>query len=104
MLMATRWSHAHGKRQSGPLPLGIADLDVEQLSDRRPLPAPPGSRISRRAIRPRDLKNELGASPLLCLGQVFYVEQRGEKPIAITWHLRRAMTGEMFGTASVVAS
>ena len=49
-------------------------------------------------------ENDLGTSPFLCLGQASYVAHRGEKPIAITWHLHRAMTGEMFGTASVVAS
>ncbi len=47
--------------------------------------------------------DELGAAPFLCLGQVDYVEHRGERPIAITWKLRRRMPGEVFHVASVVA-
>ncbi len=49
---------------------------------------------------PRD---ELGAAPFLCLGQALYVEHRGERPIAITWRLRRPMPADTFATASVVA-
>ena len=49
-------------------------------------------------------ENDLGASPFLCLGQASYAEHRGEKPIAITWRLQRAMPGETFRLASVVAS
>lgn len=47
--------------------------------------------------------DELGAAPFLCLGQASYVEHRGERPIAITWRLRRRMPGEVFHMASVVA-
>jgi hypothetical protein len=49
-------------------------------------------------------ENELGAAPFLCLGQAFYVEHRGEKPIAITWRLQRTLPGETFQRASVVAN
>jgi hypothetical protein len=49
-------------------------------------------------------EDELGAAPFLCLGQADYVEHRGEKPIAITWKLQRAMPGDVFRQASVVAS
>jgi superfamily II DNA or RNA helicase len=49
-------------------------------------------------------EDELGATPFLCLGQADYVEHRGEKPIAITWKLQRAMPGDVFRQASVVAS
>lgn len=48
-------------------------------------------------------KDELGAAPFLCLGQASYVEHRGERPIAITWRLRRPMPADTFATASVVA-
>ncbi len=46
-------------------------------------------------------QNELGAAPFLCLGQASYVEHRGERPIAITWKLRRPMPGETFRQARV---
>nr|WP_308259273.1 DUF3427 domain-containing protein [Pseudonocardia sp. H11422] len=48
--------------------------------------------------------DDLGAAPFLCLGLCDYVEHQGERPIAITWRLRRAMPGDTFRTASVVAS
>ena len=47
--------------------------------------------------------DELGAAPFLCLGQASYVEHRGDRPIAITWKLDRAMPGEIFRTASVLS-
>lgn len=43
-------------------------------------------------------------APFLCLGTCTYVSHEGRKPIAITWKLRRAMPGETFRAASVVAS
>ncbi len=43
-------------------------------------------------------------APFLCLGPCDYVSHEGSKPIAITWKLRRAMPGETFRAASVVAS
>ncbi len=49
-------------------------------------------------------KDDMGESaPFLCLGSCEYVEHHGERPIAITWKLRRAMPGETFQLASVVA-
>jgi uncharacterized protein DUF3427 len=45
--------------------------------------------------------DDLGAAPFRCLGPVSYVEHRGERPIAITWHLHRPMTAEAFTAASV---
>jgi hypothetical protein len=50
---------------------------------------------------PRD---DLGPAPFLCLGLGDHVEHRGERPIAITWRLRRPMPGDTFRTARVVAS
>ena len=47
---------------------------------------------------------ELGPPPFLCLGLVDHVEHRGERPIAITWRLRRPMPAETFQTARLVAS
>jgi hypothetical protein len=49
-------------------------------------------------------QDDLGAAPFLCLGLCDYTEHRGERPIAITWTLRRAMPGETFRAASLVAS
>jgi superfamily II DNA or RNA helicase/HKD family nuclease len=48
--------------------------------------------------------DELGPAPFLCLGLCDYVEHQGERPIAITWKLKRAMPGETFRVAGVVAS
>nr|WP_211176586.1 DEAD/DEAH box helicase [Pseudonocardia acidicola] len=48
--------------------------------------------------------DELGAAPFLCLGLCDYVEHQGERPIAITWRVRRAMPGDTFRVAGVVAS
>jgi hypothetical protein len=44
-----------------------------------------------------------GAAPFLCLGLCDYVDHKGERPIAITWHLPRPMPGDTFRVASVVA-
>ncbi|MFF2245898.1 DUF3427 domain-containing protein [Arthrobacter sp. NPDC058130] len=41
--------------------------------------------------------------PYTCLGQVDYVQHTGEKPIAITWRLHRAMPADVFATAAAVA-
>ncbi|MEQ3553881.1 DUF3427 domain-containing protein [Pseudonocardia nematodicida] len=50
-------------------------------------------------------KDDIGdGAPFLCLGACDYVSHEGSKPIAITWKLRRAMPGETFRAASVVAS
>jgi hypothetical protein len=40
--------------------------------------------------------NSLGTSPYLFLGPADYVAHEGERPIAITWRLRRPMPMEMF--------
>lgn len=48
--------------------------------------------------------DDLGPAPFLCLGLCDYVAHQGERPIAVTWRLRRRMPGETFRAASVVAS
>ena len=45
--------------------------------------------------------DDLGAAPFVCLGPASYVAHRGERPIAITWHLHRPMPADAFATASV---
>jgi len=42
-------------------------------------------------------------APYTCLGQVDYVEHTGEKPMAITWRLRRPMPADLYVQASAVA-
>ena len=42
--------------------------------------------------------------PYRCLGQVDYVQHAGEKPIAITWKLHRAMPADVFAAAAAVAN
>lgn len=41
--------------------------------------------------------------PYTCLGQVDYVQHKGEKPIAITWRLHRPMPADVFAEAAAVA-
>ncbi|WP_267895227.1 DUF3427 domain-containing protein [Arthrobacter sp. PGP41] len=41
--------------------------------------------------------------PYTCLGQVDYVQHAGERPIAITWKLHRAMPADVYVTAAAVA-
>ncbi|WP_411803189.1 DUF3427 domain-containing protein [Arthrobacter sp. LAPM80] len=41
--------------------------------------------------------------PYTCLGQVDYVQHKGEKPIAITWKLQRPMPADVFADAAAVA-
>lgn len=48
--------------------------------------------------------DEMGAAPFLCLGLADYVEHRGERPIAITWKLRRPMPIEVLQSAAVASS
>ncbi|WP_298255247.1 DUF3427 domain-containing protein [uncultured Arthrobacter sp.] len=43
------------------------------------------------------------AVPYTCLGAVDYVQHSGEKPIAITWKLQRAMPADVFAEAAAVA-
>ncbi|SFT96481.1 protein of unknown function [Arthrobacter sp. ov118] len=40
--------------------------------------------------------------PYTCLGQMDYVQHKGEKPIAITWKLHRPMPADVFATAAAV--
>jgi len=48
--------------------------------------------------------DDLGAgAPFICLGQADYVEHSGERPIAITWRLRRPMPADTYVAASAVA-
>ncbi|MFJ5694765.1 DUF3427 domain-containing protein [Arthrobacter sp. NPDC093125] len=41
--------------------------------------------------------------PYTCLGQVKYVQHKGEKPIAITWKLHRPMPADVYASAAAVA-
>ena len=41
--------------------------------------------------------------PYLCLGAVDYVEHKGDRPIAITYKLRRTMPADLFLEAKAVA-
>ena len=41
--------------------------------------------------------------PYTCLGQVDYVQHKGEKPIAITWKLHRPMPADVYAEAAAVA-
>lgn len=47
--------------------------------------------------------DEFGTSPYLFLGPASYVSHSGDRPIAFTWRLRRAMPTEFFTQASAVA-
>lgn len=47
--------------------------------------------------------DDIGSAPFLCLGACDYVSHEGERPIAVTWRLRRPMPGETLQVASVVA-
>jgi hypothetical protein len=40
--------------------------------------------------------NALGASPYVFLGPADYVSHEGDRPMAITWRLRRPMPTEVF--------
>lgn len=44
-----------------------------------------------------------GAVPYTCLGAMDYIKHTGEKPIAITWRLHRAMPADVFTVANAVA-
>jgi hypothetical protein len=47
---------------------------------------------------------ELGTQPFYFLGPVRYVNHRGERPVAFTWHLPRPMPEELFEVARSVAA
>ena len=49
-------------------------------------------------------QGDFGAAPFIFLGPVDYVSHQGERPIAITWKLRRPMPIDVFESGSVVAS
>lgn len=51
----------------------------------------------------RDRTNGLyGADPFILLGPVDYVSHRGERPISVTWRLRRPMPADVFASGSIV--
>lgn len=52
--------------------------------------------------RPQKVSAFGTGAPYLFLGEADYVEHRGERPIAITWHLRTPMPAADFTAASVV--
>ena len=52
--------------------------------------------------RPQKVSAFGTGAPYLFLGEADYVEHRGERPIAITWHLRTPMPAADFAAASVV--
>ncbi len=52
--------------------------------------------------RPQKVSAFGTGAPYLCLGEADYVEHRGERPIAITWHLRAPLPTADFAAASVV--
>lgn len=54
-------------------------------------------------VRPT-LKDDMGSAPYLCLGEGTLVEHRGERPIAITWRLRRPMPPEVLQQGSVAST
>lgn len=50
------------------------------------------------------MTNALGAAPYIFLGPADYVSHEGERPVAITWKLHRAMPAEVFlGARAAVA-
>ncbi|MFZ2238922.1 MAG: DUF3427 domain-containing protein [Gordonia amarae] len=52
----------------------------------------------------RDRPNGLyGSDPFMLLGPVDYVSHRGERPISVTWRLRRPMPADVFASGSIVA-
>ena len=53
--------------------------------------------------RPQKVSEFGSGAPYLFLGEADYVEHRGERPIAITWHLHTPMPAADFAVASVVA-
>lgn len=48
--------------------------------------------------------DEIGAAPYTCLGLAEHVEHRGERPIAITWRLRRPMPAELLRAGQVTSA
>lgn len=50
------------------------------------------------------VSDELGTAPYVCLGEAQHVEHRGERPIAITWRLRRPTPAEVLQHGAVTAA
>jgi hypothetical protein len=50
------------------------------------------------------LKDDMGSAPYLCLGEGTLVEHRGDRPIAITWHLHRPMPPEVQQQGAIASS
>ncbi len=48
-------------------------------------------------------QDDFGTAPYVFLGPVRYVSHEGERPIAITWELERAMPSDFFASATVAA-
>ena len=48
--------------------------------------------------------DDVGTAAYLCAGSSTYLSHQGERPIAITWQLARAMPEPAFRVASVVGS
>ena len=44
-----------------------------------------------------------GATPFLFLGRATYMSHRGERPMAVTWHLETPLPTEFFQAARAVA-
>lgn len=49
-------------------------------------------------------KDDFGTSPYVYLGPATYISHEGERPIAITWRIARAMPADLFSAATVAAS
>ena len=94
------------RAQPGAVPLGVAERHDARVRGRAALRRTTASRGTHVALFVRESpSDELGqAAPFLRLGLVDHVEHRGERPIAITWRLRRPMPAETFQAARVVAS
>lgn len=48
--------------------------------------------------------DEIGTAPYTCLGVAEHVEHQGERPIAITWRLRRPMPAELLRAGQVTSA
>ncbi len=48
-------------------------------------------------------RDEFGTSPYLCLGPATYSSHTGDRPIAITWHLKHALPTDFYNAAAAVA-
>jgi hypothetical protein len=55
-------------------------------------------------VRKRNEDDRGVATPYVCLGPADYVRHEGERPMAITWALRRAMPAAFFGETRLAAA